>query len=335
MTVKNIGGLGVSLFALALLLAPEAARTAGSGGGGGTVVTPPPVACTADTWSCTSFGECSAEGRKTRVCTMTDNCPTAETPKPSESEACTPPAKPLETPKPTTTTSPVADKCTADEFDCTEFAQCGENGKQVRKCVMKKDCAGVTTPKPEEERVCPGLRCGQLDTLEKRVSCRLKLSESELASEFKLLYYPEYCKTGKTDDWKKGCIALYQSFGKCWKMPVGEKRVGCAKEVLSIGDLNKEKDACIGKKGTEKTACVEAMTKKVKNFVLFNLYELSQKAETLLKQGKATTEQVAAFDVYIETKKQELQTKNTVADWKRIAGEVKAKWAEFVKNVKK
>ena len=53
--------------------------------------TPPAPKCEEDTWSCGAWGACSSYGTRTRNCTMTFNCETADTPYPSEKEGCTPP----------------------------------------------------------------------------------------------------------------------------------------------------------------------------------------------------------------------------------------------------
>ena len=48
-------------------------------------------ACTNDIWECTAWSPCSAAGEQTRVCTLSADCPSVETPKPAEAQSCTPP----------------------------------------------------------------------------------------------------------------------------------------------------------------------------------------------------------------------------------------------------
>ncbi|MEK7546554.1 MAG: hypothetical protein AAB554_05840 [Patescibacteria group bacterium] len=60
----------------------------------------PPPSCTADTWTCTTYGTCSASGTQTRTCTMTDDCPGVSTPSPATSQSCTPPTTPPPIPPP-------------------------------------------------------------------------------------------------------------------------------------------------------------------------------------------------------------------------------------------
>ncbi|MBI4993195.1 MAG: hypothetical protein HZC26_03625 [Candidatus Magasanikbacteria bacterium] len=67
------------------LLASPAVFAVG-GGGGGSV-----PSCNADNWDCTGWSQCGSNGTQTRICSLTYDCPTANTPKPSESQSCTPP----------------------------------------------------------------------------------------------------------------------------------------------------------------------------------------------------------------------------------------------------
>ncbi len=103
-----------------------------------TTGTPPPPACTADTWSCTSFSACSASGTQTRTCTMTFDCPNVTTPSPATSQSCTPPPP----------------SCTADTWTCGDWAACTSSGTQTRSCTMTLDCPGAVTPSPATSQSC-------------------------------------------------------------------------------------------------------------------------------------------------------------------------------------
>lgn len=207
---------------------------AGGGGGGGSKNTPPPSTCTQDTWECTNWSQCSLEGQQTRTCTLKNNCPTAETPKPTETQKCTPPRTNTAESKstcsmdefdcapwsacqeggfqtrecsmsfdcpnvisslpPTRQRCEYTETCIEDTYECSDWSQCQEDGKQRRECKLTQDCAKAETVIPETEQVCPGLTCGQLSTLQERVACRLNLPDDKLAEEFQILYFPEYCK---------------------------------------------------------------------------------------------------------------------------------------------
>lgn len=96
-------------------------------------------ACAADTWDCGVWGTCAkgTDGKyaQSRSCAIKDDCPTVETPKPAESQACTP-------------------ACTADTWDCAGWATCSASGNQTRTCVLKTDCPAAETPKPDESQSC-------------------------------------------------------------------------------------------------------------------------------------------------------------------------------------
>jgi len=54
--------------------------------------------CEEDAWSCGEWDECSPEGTQTRTCTLMSDCPTIDTAKPDEAQACefTAPEEPVE-----------------------------------------------------------------------------------------------------------------------------------------------------------------------------------------------------------------------------------------------
>ncbi len=182
---------------------------------------------------------------------------------------------------------------------------------------------------PEETRVCSGIRCGHLETLEERIACRLGLTDKELANEFQILYFPEYCKAEKGVADKRACIARYQSFGPCWKLSTGSKRTACAKDAIGLKSLAEERQACFGKSGVERQLCVEGLKEKVEGLIIFHLYELEVQAETLLSQGRASKEDVVALEIFIETKKREIEAAATLEEWRTIVRGVKVRWHQF------
>ena len=271
-------------------------------------------ACAVDTWECNDWGSCSAKGEQSRLCSKTFDCPLAETLKPAEARTCTP-------------------VCAKDVYQCSSWSQCGEVGKEFRTCEAKKDCPDDKSAKPEEARFCPGLRCGQLDSIEKRIACRLKLTDEELAQEFKILYFPEYCKQEESKEEKLECIATYQSFGSCWKLPAGLGRGVCAKEKLKLKSFIQEKNNCLAKGGAAQAECKEELKEKIESFIIFHLYELEVQAEELLATGRAGEGAVTDLEVFIENKKTELEKATTIGQWKDIIEEVKAHWVEFRKDI--
>ena len=69
-----------------------AANTAAAVSGVASFTTKPAEpACTEDVWSCGEWSACSEDGVQTRACTLKTDCPTAQTPKPAESQKCEPP----------------------------------------------------------------------------------------------------------------------------------------------------------------------------------------------------------------------------------------------------
>ncbi len=100
-----------------------------------------PASCTQDTWSCESWGACSADGSQKRTCIVTADCPSVVTPKPGTTQSCTPP-------------KPIVPKCTQDTWVCGEWNACSAEGTQARSCSKTFDCSGVDTPAPTNGRSC-------------------------------------------------------------------------------------------------------------------------------------------------------------------------------------
>lgn len=273
-------------------------------------------ACTADIWTCANFGACVG-GKQTRSCALTFDCPGVATPKLTESQSCIAPPPP----------------CVKDEYECSAWSQCQESGRDTRTCALKRDCPRVSTPKPEESRVCAGLRCGHLATLKERISCRLRLSNQELANEFKILFAPEACKAFRDQSEKVECIRLYQRLGSCWQISVGNARNACARNIIGIENIVQGKSECGRLKNKERQKCLDDLKEKVLYLVVFRLYDLEVRAETLMERG-APVELVTDLETFIETKKREMYATDNTADWKRIVMEVQGKWREFINRVR-
>lgn len=330
------------LSAFLLLLMPLFSWAAGGGGGGGGGGTPPPPPCESDTWDCGSWGSCSSSGEQSRTCSLSFDCPTDNKSRPEETQTCTPEPPPYSTPvvspPPSASSgpsvSPSAPSCTKDEYQCTGWGQCQENGKHNRTCTLRRDCPGVNTLRPAVSEICPGLRCGQLPSLRERISCRLKLSEAEMAGEFKILFIPEACKIFVGDPEEKNeCVLMYQNFGPCWKLKVGDERNACARRSLSLGSVAEEKSKCLALPSREEKECLEELHEKVKYMTVFRMYDLEGRAEALIGRG-TSPERAVEFDTFVEEKKQELYKSDDVSEWRNIVSEVQAKWKEFIRNIK-
>lgn len=241
-----------------------------------------------------------------------------------------PPAEPPSSSSiPPAESSPPPPECTEDTWNCTDWSACQMNGHQTRSCSFVKDCPGVSTPVPERDQVCSGLKCGQKETLPERVQCRLQLTPEELAAEYAILYFPEYCKSEETPAEQQECIVLYRSLQPCWKMPFGEERAACGRKTVGLKrTLSKERVRCAQKKtDVARRFCRERLNEKIENHTLFQMYEYEWQAEALLKQGKAPLDQVVEFDVFVEQTKQEVNREETLKAWRQLLEKVQAQFA--------
>lgn len=312
----------------------------GAGGGGGGSV----PSCTEDLWSCTNWSQCGDNGIQTRVCSFSFDCYSADTPKPQESQTCTPPAPPVppateQTPSPSPTPTPTsqttAPSCTKDVFTCGNWSSsCDANGRENRTCRLTSDCPSAQTPPPSSSRACQTLQCANKATLRERIFCRLNLAPAGVARELELQYLPEGCKA-ETGEEQKECINIYRSFQPCWGKKVGEERFACARSVLKLGlSISEEAKLCQGKTGLQQAECKKDLKEKVLYMITFRFYDLEIRVEELANRG-ADLNTIADFETIIETKKQEFYQAVNDQERMRIILDVRKAWQDFVNIVKK
>src|SRR3989338_2162688 len=330
--------MGKPLLALLMMgggLLSSPAVFAVGGGGGGSV----PL-CDADNWDCTGWSQCSQAGRETRICSRTYDCPTADTPKPPESQSCTPPP-PSAPPAPTPAREPPPKSeeiktppCTKDTWTCGAWsAACDIYGRERRTCELNLDCPDVTTPPPPESQPCQKIQCGNKPSLRERISCRLNLAPAGAARELELQYLPEACRV-KTGNERKECIQLYKSFQPCWGIREGEERFSCARTVLKLGALvSDEVKICNAKQGEEQATCKAVLKEKVLYAIAFRFYDLETRAEELGNRG-TDLDTIADFETTVELAKQAFDKASTNAERREIILDVRRAWRDFVEKVK-
>jgi len=276
MRIRSRKFLPLAMGVSAVFLASGLAALAAGGPGGGSHIAVAGTTCTSDAWRCSEWGACSGESR-TRVCTLVNDCPNVETPKPAEREACVIGAK----------------GCTGDTWSCEDWQACDSRGGQHRDCRMTIDCDGVQTVKPTTDRPCPTLQCDQPEMRE-RIACRLKLEPAGLAREDQIRYLPELCRSMADQADKDACIALHRSFEPCGEKPLFDDRIACAKGVLGLeGDLKEKVITCKEMDEPAKGTCLAELRKKVYDLVSFRMHDLRERAEGLQNAG-------APFDAVVD-----------------------------------
>lgn len=300
--------------------------------------------CTDDQWSCNEWSECS-EGGRIRQCNWPSYCSNESANKPETTQICE-----VETPKEEVKESeaeneqkaeakkqtkekqieitPAVTECNESDYYCGDWGICEEDGRQRRTCQATNSCSGSAIP--EQERICPGLKCEHLDTIKERIECRLKLSDSEAKKEKKILYAPEYCRIEEGAQEKNICINLYWAFEKCWAMPAGNKRMECGMEESGYSEFEDLKASCSEKSGTSRQACESELKEAVEHWMLFSLYELEFLAESLMENDRVNFDEVVNFDLYIEEQKAKIEESDKLTDWKKIVKDTKEAWEDFI-----
>lgn len=262
---------------------------------------------------------------------------TPSQPEPTPTEIAPAETTPAPTPTPNAVAQPTSNtgNCTTADYVCGEWGECGSDGIERRECSLPETCTdpGNLIPRATE-RQCEGVKCILLDTVEKRVRCRLELSPEQLQVENDLQYLPEYCRVEPEGEEREECIELYKSFDACWAIPAGEERRSCADGILgTVSDFKSEKDNCLKQSESEQEACKAELEEKIENFALFYMYELEFLSEELWKAGQLSTDDHVALVVYTEERKAGIELAADSSDWKKEIEDLKTFWEEHKKKV--
>ncbi len=180
-----------------------------------------------------------------------------------------------------------------------------------------------------------GLKCGNLNTREERVKCRLKLEGEERVTEAKLQFLPEECRAKEGEE-RSRCIRVYKLSQECWENKKDNAIISCVKRNLGLEKpVKEEKEACRELEGEERASCIKNLKESVYDSIKFRFYNLEEKAERLLESGRIDENTVVKLVSDLEAKKIEFNEAKNLRDKKTIVNDVKEIWKEFVKAVRK
>lgn len=225
--------------------------------------------------------------------------------------------------------------CTEDIWTCSDFSSCSTQETQTRSCTLTVDCPTATTQKPVETASCTyvselltKLKCSSLSSVSDRVRCRLRLTDEVLSSEIQIQFLPEECRTIPSIAQRETCVQQYATVQKCW-IHQGEDRVSCVKKSLRVGDIASQKRNC---KGDQK--CLTNVKNRVYQLIKWRFYNLEERAEEMLEEGRASEDQVTSFITDLETKKAAFNSAKTKIDRRQIILDVRTRWQQFKKELK-
>ncbi|MBI4143167.1 hypothetical protein HY480_04810, partial [Candidatus Uhrbacteria bacterium] len=290
--------------------------------------------CVADQWTCNAWSACGTDGHQRRVCGLSFDCPISNTPgKPSEDQRCQ-----LD--------------CGNDVWECNAWSACGAAGERTRACARRLNCKDpdAPEPKPSERQRCtppprppqvpaarptppaatpPGLICGNLQTLEERIRCRITLSREALDRELAIQYLPEECRAIPGGGARVTCVARYQNLRPCWSKPIGPERFACVRSVLGLRNLREERADCDAKQGTDRAQCLGNLRTRGYPYITFRFYDLEERAEGLKDLG-APLDLVVQFVATAEQAKQDFNAANTKDERIAMIRRVQSAWRTFV-----
>ena len=200
---------------------------------------------------------------------------------------------------------------------------------------IEKNAKNAKTEEDKTKKSDDGLKCGNLNPLKERVVCRLELEGGEQEEELEIYYLPEEC-AALSGAARGICIARYKSVQTCWKFPIGEERVSCAKRAIGLEAIQEEKEKCNKLAGENRSICVREIKNKSYNLIKWRFYELEDRAEDFMKRGLINEDAVVDFVSKTEQNKisfNEAKTKEERTavilqvreDWKTLADKIKQK----------
>lgn len=226
--------------------------------------------------------------------------------------------------------------CTQDTWSCSSWGPCQRDETQTRTCYLVNDCPNVETPKPIESGTCAyvseilsSLKCYNLDSIEKRVQCRLDLTKDDLKKELEIAYLPEECRAISDAGDKEDCVLLYSKSQKCWSLPISS-RTDCLKRILNLKDIKEEKQSC-----NNNPSCSLSLKKNVYALIKFRFYDLEERTEGMYKKGLISKEKAADLIASLEEKKIAFNQANSKEERKQIIIDTKTMWNNFISGLRK
>ena len=123
------------------------------------------------------------------------------------------------------------------------------------------------------------LTCNEENKVEGRISCRIKLPDSDL-----LTYWPEECIRASGQD-RTDCVNFKSAMLPCKHKNSTQEREGCFMDALGMDQPQIVYKRCLQFEGADRNACWNALAKDIDRLVDFRLDELADKATMAYRRG--------------------------------------------------
>lgn len=229
--------------------------------------------------------------------------------------------------------------CKVVDWVCDSWSECTSDGFMTRTCELVKTCKNPYKVKPPEigdckyvSKLLSNLKCQNLNNMKARVKCRLTLTDNELSEELRISYLPEECNAVENAFEREKCVNLYGDSQECWVIEEGAERWKCLRKILNVGDLEGAKQIC--EKSSNKAKCGAELKYGVYGLIKSRFYNLEERAEEYLEEGRTNLDEVVDIVTSLEEKKQEFNKAKTTEERRRIILDTRSVWKEFEKKVK-
>ena len=154
------------------------------------------------------------------------------------------------------------------------------------------------------------INCDERLTIKDRIQCKLERNEEDIS-----VY--EACKvlTAGSND----CVTLHKRVYSCYE-EIGEAKDKCFKAKAKFNHVSLEKES------KEADGSI-----KIKNYILFLLYDLEEMVEDSYEANKINSDEASDLIVFIIEAKQQLLMKKPNSEIKSAVNKLKNRWNEVMK----
>jgi hypothetical protein len=181
-------------------------------------------------------------------------------------------------------------------------------GSSTGYSTKKKESVTVHEEASPEELIPPMKKsCEEYAGMQARIKCRLEENDTDAVTE-------ESCRVVSDKD---RCIALYREVGTCYGLS-GTGKDKCFKKIARFTHVTIQQQA--NEKGREP----------IKNYLVFLLYDLQERAEEAHEGGRLTNDEAASIITAIVETKQAILLDKPKAEIESRMVYLKQQWARYM-----
>ncbi len=166
--------------------------------------------------------------------------------------------------------------------------------------------------------------CKDQATMQERIRCRIQLPK-----EKKYDYLPEECRALGGGTAGATCIKRYQQLQPCFTIKNYQAQLSCGRKTLHWGTTSIQDEVHLCKAADNPTTCLQTLTEKTYDLIIFRIYMLEQQLQLWYDQGLISEQQTTATINTFETAKQQFRQAPTIAIKKAVLQQTQTIWKQL------